>query len=163
MNQEEYLAHHGILGQKWGVRRYQNSDGTLTAAGKKRYNREFERARNKDHDNTWNGKGRNMTERQKVMNQYDADLRKTKGWKKQEAAEKAMNRSAKSLKEARKREDAFYKAHAELYSDDGDARKIFEQYISPYADAYLKDIGVENNDYTRSLAMQRIRTAGFYA
>lgn len=32
-----YLAHHGILGMKWGVRRYQNTDGTLTAAGKKRY------------------------------------------------------------------------------------------------------------------------------
>ena len=31
-----YLAHHGVLGQKWGVRRYQNSDGTLTSAGKAR-------------------------------------------------------------------------------------------------------------------------------
>ena len=31
-----YLAHHGIKGQKWGIRRYQNEDGTLTAAGKKR-------------------------------------------------------------------------------------------------------------------------------
>ena len=30
------LNHHGILGQKWGVRRYQNEDGTLTAAGKAR-------------------------------------------------------------------------------------------------------------------------------
>lgn len=33
---EEYLSHHGIKGMKWGVRRYQNADGTLTAAGKKR-------------------------------------------------------------------------------------------------------------------------------
>jgi len=32
------LAHHGILGMKWGVRRYQNPDGSLTPAGEKRYN-----------------------------------------------------------------------------------------------------------------------------
>ena len=31
------LCHHGILGMKWGVRRYQNNDGTLTSAGKRRY------------------------------------------------------------------------------------------------------------------------------
>jgi hypothetical protein len=32
------LYHHGILGMHWGVRRYQNPDGSLTAAGKARYN-----------------------------------------------------------------------------------------------------------------------------
>lgn len=36
VSREDYLEHHGILGQKWGVRRYQNSDGTLTSEGKKR-------------------------------------------------------------------------------------------------------------------------------
>ncbi|MBQ8838037.1 MAG: hypothetical protein IJ005_01815 [Bacteroidales bacterium] len=34
---DEFLEHHGILGMKWGVRRYQNEDGTLTEAGKARY------------------------------------------------------------------------------------------------------------------------------
>lgn len=33
---DNYLQHHGILGQKWGIRRYQNADGTLTEEGKKK-------------------------------------------------------------------------------------------------------------------------------
>jgi len=38
MSYDSYLAHHGILGMKWGIRRYRNRDGTLTNAGKERYN-----------------------------------------------------------------------------------------------------------------------------
>ena len=37
MNEKEYLAHFGVKGMKWGIRRFQNKDGTLTNVGKKRY------------------------------------------------------------------------------------------------------------------------------
>lgn len=37
IDSSDYLEHHGVLGQKWGVRRYQNSNGSLTSAGKQRY------------------------------------------------------------------------------------------------------------------------------
>lgn len=39
MHDEMILIHHGIKGQKWGVRRYENPDGSLTPAGKKRYDK----------------------------------------------------------------------------------------------------------------------------
>lgn len=51
--QSDYIKHHGIRGQKWGIRRFQNKDGTLTPEGKKHLDRlssakkEYKSAKNK--------------------------------------------------------------------------------------------------------------------
>ena len=47
---DPYLAHYGVKGMKWGVRRYQRKDGTLTASGKRR-NKKAENKRSELADN----------------------------------------------------------------------------------------------------------------
>lgn len=47
MYDETYLSHHGILGMKWGIRRFQNEDGSLTSAGKRRYNYNIDKSKQK--------------------------------------------------------------------------------------------------------------------
>lgn len=44
------LYHHGVKGQKWGVRRYRRKDGTLTRAGRKRYGDDRHEDYKKVHD-----------------------------------------------------------------------------------------------------------------
>lgn len=86
----EALEHHGVLGQKWGVRRYQNEDGTLTAEGKRRLEQEklkIERENdrkllavtgrhtpNKYGGNLSNRELREATSRLKIENDYRKEL-----------------------------------------------------------------------------------------
>lgn len=44
---DDFLAHHGIIGQRWGIRRYQNRDGSLTSEGKQRYRTDGDKSSSK--------------------------------------------------------------------------------------------------------------------
>ena len=77
MNNAE-LYHHGIRGMKWGVRRFQNKDGTLTKAGRKRYSQDnwSEDAKaasvlkKKSVNQMSNAELRKLTERQQLERNY---------------------------------------------------------------------------------------------
>lgn len=75
------MYHHGIRGQKWGIRRYQNKDGSLTPAGRKRaaklekeYNKITGKKLNKDSDEK-STKTKSQNIKKAVSQMSDADLK----------------------------------------------------------------------------------------
>ena len=62
---KRYLAHHGIKGQKWGVRRYQNPDGSLTEEGKRRAREQRNVLRNKPYTDDINDIVRTLSSKEK--------------------------------------------------------------------------------------------------
>lgn len=99
------LQHWGILGMRWGVRRYQNKDGSLTKAGQKRYSKEMNKLKEeervlKNNERTRNKMAKLEAQRKKVegmRNEYDNEKNRLKEEKKALKAEK------RNLKEQRKK------------------------------------------------------------
>ena len=76
MNDEEYLTHHGILGMHWGVRRYQNPDGSLTAEGKARYRKSFDSYYKSEKKYNATGSKKDYSQAKKESNEIRKNLEK---------------------------------------------------------------------------------------
>ena len=67
-NEGAYLAHHGVKNQRWGIRRFQNPDGSLTAAGKLRYSDGSLTEKGKRRMKTLQGKSDKLDDKKAKLN-----------------------------------------------------------------------------------------------
>lgn len=122
--EQNYLEHHGILGQKWGIRRYQNHDGSLTDAGRKRYGIEGERTA-KQTQRRLNDLDQAMAYNVHAHNQADIRLSKLSNKAKRKAA-KGKELSERDIKKAEKAAKKMAEADAYLKEGAEETRRILE-------------------------------------
>lgn len=148
MYQTNYLAHYGIKGQKWGVRRFQNPDGTLTAAGKKREAKQYSKELNKTYKalnekvatnlrNDMNYR-KNQKKYRKYVNEFN---NMSEGSEK--ALKRKMNKATKHLNKANKAMEKRDKTTREIYDLD-------DKWVGKRLEAEKKGYTLTDRDYVQS-------------
>lgn len=102
----DYLAHHGIKNQKWGQRRFQNYDGSLTSEGRKRYGVGESNLSKREKKQAEKAKAKAAKERVKANSKKKAD------------AQKAAEQKQKRMDYLRDHPEKIYKYRKELTQDD---------------------------------------------
>lgn len=163
----EYIEHFGIKGMKWGVRRYQNSDGSYTAAGRARYKAaggkgsKYDKVAIKDYDKrlhdyfTKPHKGRPESHAIAVGKTIDKEMQSTaegkrlavlNGYMKQFSEEAKKHGQSSFMLDPES--DALYRKTVNDYQKR--ARQFVKQHEDDYASATLKDLNLEDSKLGRS-------------
>lgn len=122
------LYHHGIMGQKWGIRRFQNPDGTLTRKGKERYSKDAKIIKNSESN-----KHLKFKERMELIQKtdiYKDSVNKTKEKLADDLNEnKELNIRSKELVKDYNKNPEYYlglEAMAEAFTENNKRSKSFE-------------------------------------
>ena len=128
------LYHFGVLGMHWGVRRYQNKDGSLTPLGQKHYNKQNAKAVKNALElskvkYTLNGKSSYYTDSEKAAKYLKANANFR-------SAAKQVAEEKKEFKDAR---DEYDKKLKEAYKDEETFKKVINEYYTEHEKEYKKD------------------------
>lgn len=130
---QNYLAHYGIRGQKWGVRRFQNADGSLTSEGKKRARAEY-KADNKAAFE----KGRAATDYEYAARYSDRQVARA-----QKRYDKKLD--SKSLERLNYEKATNRKLHEQAKLTEEAVRRHAAQLKKKYGDEAISDIKYDKN------------------
>ena len=143
MNSNE-LKHHGVKGQKWGVRRFQNADGSLKPAGRKRYNDDVneKKAAYKDAKKAYNKSFRSAnsySERHFISQYVNKDKRAESDRRWNDAADKAkaLDKAKKDYKQAKASADkAAVKKYEKKFNEAEKASNIADKKWNEVSEQY---------------------------
>lgn len=154
------LYHHGVKGMKWGVRRYQNADGSLTEAGKKRIDRRMKRPHNFYNE-------ARVIDKVNTAVLADSEYRKAierrhKAFDDTQKAKESLydaERSRKEPKEIEKISNKIDRSYKKIFDIDKEItdidRKIASKFMQEYESALLKDIRVEDTEAGRAYIREK--------